>query len=163
MINTLKTPKTLCRIANTLIACSALALVGCVTIQPTYKEEVYFADYRPYSAEGFTIAASSAGFTYTSIGDLEMVFSTGVIENTEKAPSDGTGTLGEYSAKRDTIYYPTFDEMTEKMVRKAQELGANALLNFSIRRHGERVYSDGMTQSYLPQYIVSGFAVKLKE
>lgn len=144
-----------CGIAAPLIVFGALALHGCVG--PRYSETVYFADYRPYTAEGFTISPSSSGFTYESIGDLEIVFMAGTLEDSVHTASatDDLRTLREYE-ERGRIYCPSYEEMTEKIVRRAQELGADALLNFRIRP----IYVES---SYTPiiGFTVSGFAVKL--
>lgn len=152
----MKTANVVRGFASALIVLGALALQGCA-MYPKYSETVYFADYRPYTAEGFTISPSSSGFTYESIGDLEMVFIIGQLEDAANENGvEGLQTLREYEEQRE-MYSPSYAEMTEKIVREAQKLGADALLNFRIRP----LYSDPQTRFGLVGFTVSGFAVKL--
>lgn len=107
------------------------------------------ADYREYTADGFTITPSSSGFTYESVGDLSIKFTIGV--------KDGYINK-EAKWKEENVFKPSYDYMVAEIVKEAKSLGANALLNFNITpiirgtKYGEVV--DG--------YIASGFAVKLK-
>ena len=158
--------KTLRGFASALIVLGALALQGCA-MYPKYSETVYFADYRPYTAEGFTISPSSSGFPYESIGSLEIVFVPGTVKrnsNTlEKELQSGDKAWyelsdGDYGV---TIYTPSYDLMVEKMVRKAKEMGADALLNFRILPQIEMVRSGGAFYEHTKAYVASGFAVKL--
>lgn len=158
--------KTLRGFASALIVLGALALQGCA-MYPKYSETVYFADYRPYTAEGFTISPSSSGFTYESIGSLEIVFVPGTVKrnsNTlEKELQSGDKAWyelsdGDYGV---TIYTPSYDLMVEKMVRKAKEMGADALLNFRILPQIEMVRSGGAFYEHTKACVASGFAVKL--
>lgn len=105
-----------------------------------YSQAVYLADYRAYSAEGFTITPSSSGFTYESIGDLSIEF--------VKGRKDGY-TNEKARNPWENIYIPTHEYMVAEIVKEAKSLGANALLNSHIK-----ATPNG--------YTASGFAVKLK-
>lgn len=159
------------KILHCIIAllCSNL-MIGCATTMPKYSETIYFNDFRPYTEQGFTISPVSSGFTYTTIGDLEIVFEAGALkkDNAAETETDEVQTLSAYTAspQRETAYCPSLDEMTAKIVNMAQELGADALLNFKIHR----TYSNTRTTNdmagrtvFLPTYTVSGLAVKLNK
>lgn len=124
------------------------ALCSCVV---QYSQTTYLADYRPYSAEGFTISPSSSGFTYESIGDLSIKFVIG-----KKKGYINSNVQNSWEAD---IFSPSYEYMVSEMVKEAKALGADALLNFNITpiikrsKYGETI--DG--------YIASGFAAKLNK
>ncbi|WP_418409331.1 hypothetical protein [Alistipes sp.] len=124
------------------------ALCSCVV---QYSQTTYLADYRPYSAEGFTISPSSSGFTYESVGDLSIKFIKGVKKGYVNEDADDW--------RVENIFNPSYEYMVSEMVKEAKALGADALLNFNITpiikrsKYGETI--DG--------YIASGFAAKLNK
>lgn len=162
----MKTANVVRGFVSALIVLGALALQGCA-MYPKYSETVYFADYRPYTAEGFTISPSSSGFTYESIGALEIVFVPGTIKRDQNSPKEDlqSGDKAWYELSDGnygvTIYTPSYDLMVEKMVRKAKEMGADALLNFRIIPQTEMVRSGSQFYERTKAYVASGFAVKL--
>lgn len=179
----MKTANVVRGFAPVLIVLGALALQGCA-MYPKYSETVYFADYRPYTAEGFTISPSSSGFTYESIGDLEIMFVPGKLKtqptDTPMAPAPAQTTDSVASedsifddfatwcatppttstASKTILYEPDYGTIVERMVRQAQALGADALLNFRITQRKEYVKSGGRVFDVWV-YVASGFAVKL--
>ena len=60
-----------------LLLLSACVVLSSCAIQK-YSQKTYLADYREYTADGFTITPSSSGFTYESVGDLSIKFTIGV-------------------------------------------------------------------------------------
>lgn len=152
----------------------AFLLCGCSTqYLSSYHEEVYFADYRTYAAEGFTISPVASGFTYEPIGELKIVCKPGTLKN----PSEETDVQQDkFKAKwqieaenqqaTSDLYMPTLTEMTDKIVDQARELGANALLNFNIEVRPTTIpASVNGIGTYIDsaEFVISGFAVKLKE
>lgn len=129
----------------TTIIVLAVFSTGC-SVVPKYSQVTHFSDYRKYQEQGFTISPNSSGFVYESIGEIEMKFVDG--------KRDGyTNPDNLYSAGGIHYYKHTYDVMVDEMVNKAKELGANALLNFSI--------SPASGPGYVG-YIATGFAVNLK-
>lgn len=179
----MKTTNVVCGFVPALIVLGALALQGCA-MYPKYSETVYFADYRPYTAEGFTISPSSSGFTYESIGDLEIMFVPGKMktqpadakmvpaqtQTTDSVASEDSllddfatwcaTTPTTATGSKTTLYEPDYGTIVERMVRQAQALGADALLNFRITQRKESVKSGGRVFDVWV-YVASGFAVKL--
>ena len=65
----------------------------------------------------------------------------------------------------ENYYQPTFDEMIDKIVKKAKELGANALLNFKIIVGPAQQAIVGGINIHVSayEYVLQGFAVKLND
>ena len=65
----------------------------------------------------------------------------------------------------ENYYQPTFDEMIDKIVKKAKELGANALLNFKITVGPAQQAIVGGINIHVSayEYVLQGFAVKLND
>lgn len=54
-----------------------IAIFVCSCGVTKYSQTTYFADFRDYTKDGFTITPSSSGFTYKSIGDISIDFKIG--------------------------------------------------------------------------------------
>ena len=68
--------------------------------------------------------------------------------------------------RRKFTYTPAIYEMTDKIVEKAREFGANALLNFKIEIRTTYLPARvGGIKTTIPkgEYVLSGFAVKLND
>lgn len=127
---------------NKLLLLLGVCMLFCSCATQKYSQTTYIADYRSYSAEGFTISPSSSGFTYESVADFSIKFVVG-------KKKGYTNSSAQNSWEAD-IFNPGYDYMVSEMVKEAKSLGANAILNFRIN-----IISGG--------YEASGFAVKLKK
>ena len=160
----MKGEKTLRGFASALVVIIGISLCSCApTYLTRYSEATYFADYRPYTEAGFTISPTSSGFTYESIGEIQMIFSPGYKDaQTQDSTTSTVSTTGSHT----NLYMPDVEEMMNKIVRQAQELGANALLNFKIEARAVTISAtNGIATTTVPsvEYTLSGFAVKLKD
>jgi len=113
-------------------------------------QTTYWADYSKYSKEGFTISPSSSGFTYESIGELEIVFKCGV--------KDGY-TDPNIKTYTSHMFFPDIDYIVKETVKEAKSKGANAILNFKIEPQYQ--YNSYFGRRYIGA-VATGFAVKLK-
>lgn len=127
-------------------------LILCSCASNKYMQTTYWADYSKYSKEGFTISPSSSGFTYESIGELEIVFKCGV--------KDGY-TDPNIKTYTSHMFYPNIDYIVKEAVKEAKSKGANAILNFKIEPQYQYSASFYFDRRYIGA-VVTGFAVKLK-
>ena len=125
-----------------------IAIFVCSCWVTKYSQTTYFADFRDYTKDGFTITPSSSGFTYKSIGDISIDFKIGKKDGYNNPDA-------EFGMEH--IFVPTYDYITAEMVKKAKSLGANALLNYKVIP----IYSASKYGSSIIGYSASGFAVNL--
>jgi uncharacterized protein YbjQ (UPF0145 family) len=112
-------------------------------------------DYSKYMSRGFFITeANSVSFDYESIGSVTAGVESGweILDTTTKTTTSKDDVYG--SSTKTKIKYGEYiqaelDDAIEELYSTSIELGADGVINFSIR-------------SSLGEYVVSGMAIKRK-
>ncbi len=133
-----------------LILLVALLAGGCSPKIPLPKERIvdtYVFDLRKYTQEGFFICSTPYAGTFDPVAELTIQVVPAV--NYEK-----TKYIGDPYIKITEII--TADELLKTIVGEAKKLGADALVNLSIKP----VYEPGTKD--VNHYELSGFAIKRK-
>lgn len=137
---------------------ATLLLAGCATERiARIPREVTFAgfDFRPYTERGFMFTPDVYGGEYDAIG---LVSATIYPEAYREHQSRGAETaLGKWSIK-DVDAQEAIDEM----YRRASTLGADALVQFTIKSIEKTVETGDIRGLTLSGVEVSGFAIKRK-
>lgn len=141
-----------------IIIAALFVLAGCAVTKPQ-ERRVYtsFADYRPYSSDGFLISPSPYTYNFESVGELNITVIPAIIE-----------TKKEYPYQPDTFYYVVeseiidFNELVSIAVNEAKSKGADAIVNFAINVEYASYYNKygSSTSNNISKYIIKGFCIK---
>lgn len=119
---------------------------SCTSLQ--YVENTYVQDYRQYVEEGFYIypkECSNALLKYVPISYIEIDAHPGKPQKGQDTSGLAVLEYGDPNTFADTAV-PTYKYLTDKLVKKAKEMGANAIISFQCVR-----------------YNASGIAVRLQD
>lgn len=143
------------RIAIIIAAIAVLA--GCAVVKPMPQTTaVVFSDYRPYAEEGFLISPNPYTYDFESVGEIYIVTIPAIVEKkAPRYPGSNNVTL--------TLAYDEIDrsELVATAVKEAKAKGADAIVNFSIRR--ELIQEgEGIAGIIGYKYITEGYCIKRK-
>lgn len=128
-----------------LTVCAVMALTLCSCLS-TFKNTVYFTDYRPVAQNGFFVTeANTVPFDYDPIGSMTLKQYNGVeIEKENKVKKEVTGyddvymdKLPEKTAKpekkKSNYKYATAESALEAFAEVAKNKGANGVIGLRIQ------------------------------
>lgn len=106
-----------------------IVLSACSTMK--YHESIIVEDYRDYNKTGFNVYPIDAPILtgYTPVGNISMSFYIG--GKSEISSIDGI--MEAKNAAGRIMYIPTPGYMLDKVVGKAKEMGANALIRYEVK------------------------------
>jgi uncharacterized protein YbjQ (UPF0145 family) len=143
-----------------LLMAFALILAGCGTLKQTQRVVLTsFSDYRQYTEEGFLISPMTYTYNYESIGDLEIVLVPA--QELKETPSLYAGSTATHKTLvNESISY---NELVEMAVNQAKSKGADAIVNFSIKKE-DKLEPNRLYGGYIEvtTYYISGFCIKRK-
>lgn len=129
-------------------------LAGCATVEAVPGERSVIAfDFSEYSEQGFLITPEGYDGPYESIGMISMTISPAARRPSGNSRAAGADQVMEGEWVIDRI---TTEELVEAAYEQASDMGADAIINFNV---------SGSTKSpapqlTIPEYTVSGFAIK---
>lgn len=135
-----------------LSSCSVLS-VGEKTKSTERTTVTHFADYRPYTAEGFLISPNAYTGEYESLGEVAITITPSLKEFKREGKEAYLGSYYEYEKI-------SYDELVSIAVKEAKSKGGDALVNFSIT--STLIESTGGTFAVGYKYTIEGFCIKRK-
>ena len=133
-----------------LLLAVVVLLTSCGGVK--FLQETYVNDFSDHTKNGFVISPYHEGYTYESVGLVEIKFQPGRKKgyiNPLYHPRQWTG------IPRKDWFNPDYNYMLDELVKKAKEMGANGILDLKTTT---KVYNPRVTE-----ITFSGFAVKIKE
>lgn len=122
-----------------------LAITSCAVTTP-YEENRYILDFRPYIDQGFRIYSTSIiNEPYDCLANISLE----IIPGTKKEPASD---IAIFNNKTKVNMKISPDELLERFVKYAKDLGANGILDMQMK-----TYYEGGRKVYL----LSGSAVKM--
>lgn len=113
---------------------AAVLLTSCSTLMETPRQSFYaFADYRPYTSEGFYISATPYPGECEILGELMIDVTPAFQEIRWEKREKYDGVIGDLTA----VYgYERIGvaELLADVVKQAKELGANGVANLKISK-----------------------------
>jgi Holliday junction resolvase-like predicted endonuclease len=134
----------------------AMTATSCATLKPTQRLVLSaFSDYRPYQEEGFLISPNAYTYNFESVGEIDIIVEPARIKKLVES---------QYSSY-EALDYETipYDELVAIAVKEAKEKGADALVNFSIKREAS-LELNRTSGRYMTKYTyyIKGFCIKRK-
>lgn len=128
---------------------TAIALCSCTT---KFMQVTTWTNFGLAKSMGVTISTSACGFSYEPIGELNMLFKSGI--------KDGYVNPDLSTNYTNRMFYPDSDYIVKEMAKAAKSKGADAILNFKIDARYQTTYLGD--RKYVGA-TATGLAVKLKQ